>query len=504
MKEPIHIDPRWLFASISLFISVYIYSQTVITNTDGILYLRIADTFLSDGFNAAKNLYPNPYYSVLVGLIAKLTGLTTFISAQALNTFTCAAIAWLIVDIANLTSQSKYNPWIAGLVFTLYPPFNEYRDFIIRDFLFWAVVLAFMSYYLRFLLSLNSKFLVFGMILLAFGSMFRTEAILFTLLPIICLIPLKKHVMVVRNTITFYRWLLLITIPITILLYLLSPSIFDSVTHYIDKLAKFGESYSRLVSNFEDYLLRGYLAEYSGAAVIFSFLIILVLKVLKSFTAPYLLLAALSLSSSQDSRFSRLRVAPLLTAFIFYFLVVYIFLLSTTVIQGRHVLLLSLLLIPIFSSWIENFGVALNSRKNGRRNLLSITALACIYLFIDSFFTFGDAKKYRTDGVQWLQERPSQCQLLSNNSRITYFSNMNAQNIDLEEVKFNKKEFLTMANNSDLILLELNLKNDFHIIVIETLDSNWKRSVSFGTENKRAIIWSNPVLSPNCDIEAPL
>jgi hypothetical protein len=502
MKKGVYIDPRWFFAGISLLISIVIYSQAVITNTDGVLYLSIADTFLIDGFDAAKKLYPNPYYSILVALIAKLTGLTTFISAQAINALTCAAIAWFMVDIARLTSQSNYNPWIAGVLFTLYPQFNEYRDFIVRDFLFWALVLAFMSCYLRFLLSLNNKFLIFSIALLAVGSMFRTEAILFTLLPVICLIPLKKHVMVVRTTIVFYRWLLLITIPVIFVLYLLTPSIFDSVTHYIEKIAKFGESYSRLVVGFEDHLLRGYLTEYSGAAVLFSFLIILVLKVLKSFTAPYLLFAALSLSSSRDSRFARLRVAPLLTAFVFYFFLVYIFLLSTTVIQGRHVLLLSLLLIPIFSSWIENFGIALYSRKNGRRNLLLVAVLACAYLFTDSFFSFGASKQYRTDGVLWLQEKPSQCKLLSNNSRINYFSYMNAEIIHLKEAKFSKNKFLNTADDNDLILLELNLNNEFDIMVTETLDSNWERSVSFGTKNKRAIIWSNPDLSPSCNIEA--
>ncbi|MFT6310007.1 MAG: hypothetical protein ACJAQS_000368 [Porticoccus sp.] len=502
-KKNIHIDPRWLFASISLLISIFIYSQSIITNTDGVLYLRVADTFLSDGFNAAKNLYSNPYYSVLVALIAKLTGLTTFISAQALNTLTCAAIAWFMVDIARLTSQSSYNPWIAGSLFILYPQFNEYRDFIVRDFLFWALVLAFMSCYIRFLLSLNSKFLIAGLFLLSVGAMFRTEAILFALLPVICLMPLRKHIMVVRTTISFYRWLLIIIVPVITVLYLVNSSIFDSATQYIDKLAMFGDSYSRLSTNFEDYLLMGYLTEYSGAAVLFSFLIILSLKVLTSFTAPFLLLAGLSLSSSQDSRFSRLRIIPLLMGFIFYFSVVYIFLLSTTIIQGRHVLLLSLLLIPIFSSWIENFGMALNSRKNGTRNLLLVTTLFTVYLFTDSFFTFGDAKKYRTDGVLWLQGSPPQCKLLSNNSRVNYFSQMDTQLIHLSEVGFRRSDLLSMAGNSDLVLLELDKRNDFHIRVTDILDISWTRVASFGARNKHTIIWSNPELSPSCNIEAP-
>jgi hypothetical protein len=187
---------------------------------------------------------------------------------------------------------------------------------------------------------------------------------------------------------------------------------------------------------------------------------------------------------------------------VFYFFLVYIFLLSTTVIQGRHVLLLSLLLIPIFSSWIENFGIALYSRKNGRRNLLLVAVLACAYLFTDSFFSFGASKQYRTDGVLWLQEKPSQCKLLSNNSRINYFSYMNAEIIHLKEAKFSKNKFLNTADDNDLILLELNLNNEFDIMVAETLDSNWERSASFGTKNKRAVIWSNPDLSPSCNIEA--
>lgn len=502
MKK-IHIDPRWFFSGISLLISIIIYSQSIITNTDGVLYLRVADIFLSDGFEAAKDLYSNPYYSILVALIAKFTGLTTFISAQALNSLTCAVIAWFIVDIARLISQSSYSPWIAGFLFILYPQFNEYRDFIVRDFLFWALVLAFMSCYIRFLLTLSSKFLIAGLVLLSVGTMFRTEAILFALLPVICLIPLKKHVIVVRTTIRFYCWLLIIIAPATTILYLANGSIFDSATQYVDKLSMFGDSYTRLSANFEDYLLLGYLTEYSGAAVLFSFLIILFLKVLTSFTAPFLLLAGLSLSSSQDSRFSRLRVIPLLTAFIFYFSVVYIFLLSTTIIQGRHVLLLSLLLIPIFSSWIENFGIALNSKKNGARSLLLTTMLFTVYLFTDSFFTFGDAKKYRTDGVLWLQGNAPQCKLLSNNSRVNYFSQMDTQLIDLSEVGFSKSDFLNMASNSDLVLLELDRRNDFHIRATNILDTSWRRVTSFGAKSKHTIIWSNPELSPSCNIEAP-
>jgi hypothetical protein len=503
MKAGNYIDPRWFFAGVSLLLSTVIYSQAIITNTDGVLYLRIADTFLNDGFNAAKNLYSNPYYSILIALTAKFTGLTTFIAAQAINALTCAAIAWFMVDIARLTSQSSYNPWIAGFLFTLYPQFNEYRDFIVRDFLFWTLTLAFISYYLRFLLSLNIKFLIIGMILLSVAAMFRTEAILFTLLPAICLIPLKKHVMVVKITIGFYRWLLLIIIPSIVIIYLLNPSVFDSTTYYINKLANLGQSYSRLVANFEDYLLIGYLTEYSGAAVLFAFLIIFVLKVLESFTAPFMLLALLSLSSARDSRFSRLRVAPILTAFLFYFTLVYIFLLSTTVIQGRHVLLLSLLLIPIFASWIENFGLALNSQKNGRNKLLITTVLACVYLFTDSFFSFGDAKAYRTDSVLWLQGKPSQCKLLSNNSRVNYFSHMNGQLVRLNEAKFNKSEFLRMANNSDLVLLEIDQGNDFHILVSDILDADLRRTAVFGALAKHSIIWSTTEQALSCNIEIP-
>ena len=218
LKNQLQTNPRLLAAFLSFAASIIVITSSQLTNTDGVLYLRVSEAFLNQGFGAAREMLDIPYYSLIIGIISKISGASPLLSAHLLNAATCAALAWLIVDLSILIGGSRLSGFCAGALFILHPQLNEYRGYIIRDFMFWTCLLGFLNFQLRFYLSLRSAHLLFSLLFLIFGSLFRIESLLLLIIPVITLIPLRKHISLVRQTLTTYKYLLIASIPLILIL----------------------------------------------------------------------------------------------------------------------------------------------------------------------------------------------------------------------------------------------------------------------------------------------
>ena len=189
---------KWLMLPCIFVVSLltfYIISlQTYSINSDGILYLQTAYAMGQSSINAAFHVYAWPFYSIMVYWLSIWTHISLVHSATMINAVLQALTAiffWLILDELD---KRLVLSLIAALTILLYPQFNGYRDYIMRDFGYWAFFLCGLWGMLRYARknSLLNIFIFYVGFVSAF--FFRIEGFCFlVLLPLICLFFTEYH-----------------------------------------------------------------------------------------------------------------------------------------------------------------------------------------------------------------------------------------------------------------------------------------------------------------------
>ena len=479
-------------------------ATTPLTNTDGVLYLRAAEAFMSGGLTAAQALFDNPYYSALIGSLATITGLEPLSAAHLINALLCAAIGWTITDLGILIGGGRAAGFCAGILFLLHPQFNGYRGYIIRDFAFWACLLGFLNLQLRLYLSLRNSYLIAGLALLLVGALFRIESLLFVVLPLLTLAPLKKHISIVRQTLRLHSLLAVVLVIAAIVIASGLVIDLDSLARPAKRFVDIGSQLLQIMQGhetaFKDHLLNGYLEDYAMAGAIAAFLVIVILKALKSLTLPYFIITIILHRSISSIRLSSLRTAAIFTFFCYYFVILVGFTLSTTIIQGRHVLPLTLVFLPILGCYLEHWLTLQQSSRQKRKRRQWLAAFFGTYLFVDSFISFGTPKTYLTDAINWLQEKPTHCTLASNHTKIGYFSQLNTNWAATGQLIESPSLELLNSLNTDYLAIEHHKKDLFMNTLVDKISDEHTITETFESKKRRVVIFqinNNPHCSKN-------
>jgi len=490
------IDERYGAALISCLIGFVVYLTTDLTNTDGVLYLRVADAYLQGGLEASLLLYDHPYYSVMIAFIANLFSVETYSAAVFLNCVACGVMAWALYDLGFLIG-GKVTARVSVGLFFLHPQFNEYRTFIVRDFWYWACCLGYLNSLIRFYKTLFYRYLILGVVLLLVGAMFRVESLLFLAVPLLTLIPLRRHVSVVRETTKYYGVFTAVCV-LTFIVFFVTQGYgigfyFHSIEKFVDAGFRIAVELEYLQAAFNEGLLKnGYLKEYSLAAVVVAFLVIVILKALKSLTASYLMLFLLVVPGS-GARISRIAVAPIVVMAVYYFITILVFTLVTRVIQGRHVLLLTLLFLPVLAVYVEDW---LLYRCRGKNKAITGKLIFFVFLivvsFVDSFFSFGKKKEYLVESSRWLESTYSSgCRLASTNTKVAYFSGLDVDWKASQRLTVKKLKSIKRGHNIDLVAIEADLdevNSNAHVIY---LNQYFKKEKEFVGAKKSVIVYSS-------------
>ncbi|MDR1461562.1 MAG: hypothetical protein LBI68_00195 [Azoarcus sp.] len=130
----------------SIFLSLISSLSNPILGRDASLYLSIATDSSVLDVSSALELFDWPWYSLLIGIISRLSGFPPEIIAR-LSCESMTAIACLLsVDIVRKT-RPDLTGWAALIVLTI-PAFNEYRGEVLRENGFWCFsMLALWSMY---------------------------------------------------------------------------------------------------------------------------------------------------------------------------------------------------------------------------------------------------------------------------------------------------------------------------------------------------------------------
>ena len=76
--------PSQVVFCISLLLSLLALLTTQL-NRDGMLYVTAAEAFIDEGYAGARAIFPWPFMPMIMGITAKLTGLSPEHAARTLN-----------------------------------------------------------------------------------------------------------------------------------------------------------------------------------------------------------------------------------------------------------------------------------------------------------------------------------------------------------------------------------------------------------------------------------
>lgn len=160
----------------SLLLTVIAHQGKVI-NLDGILYVHTALEFQENGFTAARKIFNWPFLSILMALVAKITGLGPEHAGYLLNAlFMAGACALLVSCVARTRPEIAWTTCLAVLAI---PGLNEYRHEMLREYGCWFFVMLGIWFALRWAENPRWTTAIAVQASIGTAALFRPEALVF-------------------------------------------------------------------------------------------------------------------------------------------------------------------------------------------------------------------------------------------------------------------------------------------------------------------------------------
>jgi hypothetical protein len=423
-------DIRLLTVLASLALSGFAVAFASLPNDDAYTYIKTAEIFLEQGMGAAISHYTWAGYPILIGLVS-LLGLSLFTSAYVLNAIFFAILAYAFISIVRHLDDSNRIAWLAVLTVLAYPELNEYRDMVVRDVGFWAMLLLALWRFMVFVDTRQFSHSVFFVLAMIGAMLFRAEAVIY-----LVAIPFALFLQSDRNTqqnrqdflklagficcVGALGFLMLLAAGINLfslifeLLRIYQPFLIsrfnpDEAITAAQATAIFGE-YAGIFSR-----------DYVSAVVAVGLSVVLVMTLFYTIGGPFFWLLAFGLMR-KHIRWHRAKVAPILAVSLANLFILVVFLYTTKFLTGRYALVFGLMaatLVPfLISSIIER-----NRGGKWEKFVSYFLILFFFYCLIDSYVSFGKSKDWLLDAAGYVElQAESETQVLTNNHTIAYFS----------------------------------------------------------------------------------
>ena len=174
--------PMWL-----LIILVAIWSAVIqdgYINRDGLLYLKQAYLIAEGSWKEGLALYPWPFFSILIAIVHKITGLHLQVLAHAVDLALFGIAAWFYLKTLQLIySKEKQIIFYGGIILLSFIPImDDYVGMVLRDQGLWAGCMMGTYFYFRYLSKKNYVNNLMWQLSFVFAGLFRPEALVFLIL----------------------------------------------------------------------------------------------------------------------------------------------------------------------------------------------------------------------------------------------------------------------------------------------------------------------------------
>lgn len=429
-----HLSVVFWSAFISVLLSVWCIYIDPIVNNDGIQYFRVADRLLAGQWHQALAIHHWPFYSMLIAVTSKFTGLNVEISAHLLNTaLFVLMVVGFIAAVAELGGDRRAVVF-AALVILLLPGLNKYRSYVIRDtgylaFYIWSLVFLF-----RYWQNLKGKAVWAWLVCTVTAFLFRIEGAAFLLLmPAIMLAYRFRNSNIFRLSASVALAVLGILLVGVFSLWTLSAELgADQAKVLSHPLSSVALAWERIGSElwFKLHALRQeFLGEFSGkyASIVFFLTLttIVVVEVLRKLVIVYAFLGAHAVW--RNLAFPKMTLRPLWGVLIAVnLLILTVFTLTKLFLTGRYTLglvLTVLLAVPFslsyfYESWRDH-GPGMTSAN---RWVFPVLALLCVAVGVKGLDRFTDKRYLKTAGRWVAAHSATNENLYSNNRTLIYYS----------------------------------------------------------------------------------
>jgi len=170
---------RWLAVAVSVLLSLWVILINDKINADGALYVDTAQRILAGDWAGAYRLYRWPFFSALIALVSRITGLHPEAAAMAINLALAAVLVYAFLRLAEDLGGARKTLWFAALVILTFPYLNEKRADVVRDIGYWACYLSGVLLFLRFTRSPTLIRASAWWVVAVIAALFRVEGLVF-------------------------------------------------------------------------------------------------------------------------------------------------------------------------------------------------------------------------------------------------------------------------------------------------------------------------------------
>ena len=413
---------------VSLLYSALRLSLDPLFNPDGVFYLVAAEAWIENGIRAALEIYWRPFYSILIGAFALLSGLSALASAHVIDALFAAtllvAVQLLIREFGgDLRIQS------VGLVlFLLWPSLDEYRTMIGRDLGYWAAALLALVVLIRYARSgrLRLMGLFYGAVLVA--MLFRPEAVVMLLLPFTLVIrrgggEQVRAVMLAQAPLVFACLLLAVgTLVSERINDFVTVVLHESLREPLRMLETVPDRFSDMRDAFATRVLNAEFHDYAVIGLIAGIIAVVGAHFAAAISWPVLLIGAFGFRRESFEALDphALRLAVCTIAIVVVMLCV--FLIIRPVMQTRFLMLPAFIVLTLAPFAVAH--VRRTATQSGRlKQYRWAVGVIVAYLIIDAWCLLQHSKNYLRDATDLVrQEAGTDGRVLSNDARIAYLS----------------------------------------------------------------------------------
>ncbi len=481
----------------SLLISILLINLNPFFNPDAVLYLRAAEAFNIGGLDAAIELYPRPFYSILIGFIQQISGCNIINAAYWLNTALLTLLISAFVATAGIFTDKKHVYLIAVCIIIPFAEINEYRHLIIRDFGCWAFSLIAINCFLRHYLNLRIKFLFGWVAATIVASLFRPEAIILLLLPLCRVADLSNPNQLLKR---YYSQILGVGLCLLLIILAadltLQTHIYTGILEVINReLQTFhevqSERFIETSNHFAEQILNRYSAEYAQPVLMTGLLYIFFAKLFGLLGPIYLVAIFMAILLTRKLQIiPRNILYPYLFSLILLTLPVLTFLANRQFLQARYTMLIALMLLLILPAMLN---ILYEKHPNYFCNVWKKLGLIILllYVFIDSLVSFGHSKNYMLEGINWLQANASKNDsIYSNNAQLAYLSGLNTDWKDSREFQYSG--VITSTSRYSFWAVKINRKNQALQAVMQHKLKHLTKVASFANERGDKLVIYKP------------
>lgn len=448
---------RMLLAILSLLLSVMAFYRDALMNSDGILYMDMAEAYLSGGLAATAKLYNWPFFSILVAWIHQISGLALERVAQIINIVFFVVFTDAILLVSSRILENSKQLIIAAIFILCFITLNDYRPYIIRDMGYWAMILLSLYFMMKFIERPRWTTALNWQLVTALAFLFRIEAIaFFMLLPLATLtqFPIRQAL---KNSLKLYSGGIVVA-SIAAGLFLHQHGLtsafgkVDEVIHFLN-FEQIIERFNHHSNVLATEVLSPYAEDDSGTVLASGLIFMFLMKVLTGLSMSYIGVYLYSLYKAEPARMASRGFHPVLIHFaIINIIVLLTFLFSSYFVSTRYVVVLLVALLIMMLPRLSQFVVL----QLERRHYTSVCIVGVILILglVDSM-TSSVTKGYIKETAIWAsQHLPENSTAVTDDIFIKYYFNANHPKAELT---YSKK--LRHTKHFDYIILIEKLKD---------------------------------------------